>query len=132
MIDELFAPASHTGGDFGQPNRGLSGFNLTEERSNATEFVMPPVLEQARGFRRYLPLTRILEIPPLVHLTAEFINDGSGVILLFRSREPFALVENECALIPAPLLFRLWDRRDELRTATGFNDLLRWVLGHLR
>jgi len=38
------------GRDLGQPDGGLNGFNLTEERPDAAEFVSAPMLEKARGF----------------------------------------------------------------------------------
>ena len=57
--------------NLGQPNRGLDGLDLAEERTDAAEIVMPPMLEQSRGFRCYLPVTRIWHFPPLINLDSE-------------------------------------------------------------
>ena len=44
--------------DLGEPDRGLDRLDLAEERPDAAELVVPPVLEQARGLGRHLPLAR--------------------------------------------------------------------------
>ena len=44
--------------DLGQPDRRFDRLDLAEERADAAELVMPPVLEQARRLRRDLPLAR--------------------------------------------------------------------------
>ena len=108
---------------------GLDGFNLTEERPDAAELVMPPMLEKASGFGRDLPLIRIRQAAPLVYVVAEFVDDGRGrFVLLLLGREPLAFVENQVLLIILSLAFPwLRNGRDELRAAPGFDDLLRWL-----
>ena len=44
------------GSDLDQPDGRLDGFYLTEERADAAELVVPPVLEQTRRFWADLPL----------------------------------------------------------------------------
>ena len=46
----------------------LDGFDLAEERADAAELVVAPVLEQARGLGRDLPVARVRPAAPLVHL----------------------------------------------------------------
>ena len=41
--------------DFGKPDGSLNRFDLTEERADSCEVMMPPMLKQAGGFRRNLP-----------------------------------------------------------------------------
>jgi hypothetical protein len=38
--------------------------------------MVPPVLEQARGFRRHAPVVRVLDAAPLVHLLAHGVDHG--------------------------------------------------------
>jgi hypothetical protein len=47
------------GRNLGQPDRRLRGLHLTEERADVVELVMTPVLQQAGGLRRDLPLIGI-------------------------------------------------------------------------
>lgn len=47
------------------------------------------------------------------------------VIPLFRSRKPFAFIEQQCGLFSRPFaLLRLWNRRNELSAAALLDDLL--------
>ena len=45
--------------DLGQPDGGLDRLDLAEERADAAELVMPPVLKQAGRLRRDLPLVGV-------------------------------------------------------------------------
>ena len=58
MIEEV-PTGSRAMRNFGEPNGGLYRFDLAEEGPNATEAMVPPVLEQARRLRSNLPLARV-------------------------------------------------------------------------
>ena len=68
--------------DFGQPDRRFDRLNLTKERTNAAEVVVPPVLKQARRLRSYAPVIRVGQTPPFVNLVADRIDDRGVVVLL--------------------------------------------------
>ena len=53
------------GRDLGEPDGGFHGLDLAEERTDAAEFVIAPMVEQAGGFRRHLPLVRVAQVAPL-------------------------------------------------------------------
>ena len=111
--------------DLGQPDGRFNRLDLTEERANVVELVVPPMLQQPRCFRRDLPCWS-RQASPLVHFLANPIDDRGGIVLLFLGRKSFAFVENNLLLVGRPFsLLRLWDRRDELGAAAMFDDLLR-------
>ena len=56
MVEEALADPPPARRDLGQPYRGLYRFDLAEEGLNATEAVVPPVLEQPGCLWRHLPL----------------------------------------------------------------------------
>ena len=58
VLEESFAglPAWR---DLGQPDGSLNRFDLAEERPDAGEFVVPPVLEEPGRFGRHLPISWI-------------------------------------------------------------------------
>src|SRR4030067_897915 len=59
-------------------------------------------------------------------MAAYFVDDRSGIVLLFLGRKPCSIIENKTFLSgSAPPLFGLRDRRDELRAAARFKNLLR-------
>jgi hypothetical protein len=93
-----------------QPNGGLDGLDLTEERANAAELMMAPMLQQARSLWCDAPVVRVLQRPPLVNLGANRVDDG-GVVLLRLCGQ--CVVEEKGRLLGAPFLFGLGDRRDE-------------------
>ena len=68
--------------DLGQPDRGFHRLDLAEERADAAELVMAPVLKKPRGLRRDLPLVGIGQGSPGVHVTAHLIDDRGGIVLL--------------------------------------------------
>ena len=102
---EIVCLGSPVGGNLGQPDCGLNCLDLTEKRTDVSEFVMAPMLQKARGIRCDLPVVRIRQISPLIHLEAKLVDDGSLVILLLFGRNAFAFIENEVTLIPRPLRF---------------------------
>ena len=126
VVEEALAGLADCGRDLGQPDGGLDRLDLAEERPDAAELVVPPVLEQAGGFGRDLPVVRVGQRPPLVHLLAHLVDDRSGVVLLLlRWRAPCPRRRRSAPACAAPLRFlRLGDRRDELGAAAGFDDLL--------
>ena len=56
MLENALAALAALRRDLGQPDRGLDRLDLAEERADAAELVVPPMLEEARRFRRHLPL----------------------------------------------------------------------------
>lgn len=115
--------------DLGQPDRRLDRLDLTEERPNAGERVVSPVLEQARRLRHHLPLVRVRQRPPGVHMAANLVDDRRWVVLLRGRREPLALVEHHLALRGLLALLRLRDRGDEVSASARLADLLRGLAG---
>ena len=86
VLEKPLAGLAQLRGDLGQPDRGLDGFDLAEERPDAAELVVTPVLEETRGFGRHLPVVGIRQTPPLVDVMAEFVDDGGRVVLLVLGR----------------------------------------------
>ena len=64
--------------------------------------MVPPVLEQARGFRADLPLVGVRQGPPHIHVLTHFIDDGGRIVLLFLGGEAFPLVEDYLGLAAGP------------------------------
>ena len=83
------------GRDLGQPDGGFDRLDLAEERADAAELVMPPVLQQASRFRRYLPFTWIRQRSPSVHMASYLVDDrGRVVLLLLGWRRPFVQTQD--------------------------------------
>ena len=97
MVEQALAVLG-LGRDLGQPDRGFHRLHLAEERADAAELVMAPVLKQAGRLRRDLPLIGIGQGPPCVHMTADLIDDRSGIVLLLLGRKPLAFVEDKSRL----------------------------------
>ena len=68
VLEKALAGLADLRGDLGQPDGGLDRLDLTEERPNTAELVMPPVLQQAGGFRHDPPVVRVRQAAPLVDL----------------------------------------------------------------
>ena len=96
--------------DFGEPDGGLHGLDLAEERAQAVEFVVPPMLEQAGGFRGDAPVLGIGDFPPGVHGGADFVDDGAGIVGLAIDGDAAGRFHGECRLAVGFGLFRLRDR----------------------
>src|SRR5271157_5311630 len=118
-------PVLGLGCDLGEPYCGFRRLHLTKERTDAAEFVMPPMLQEPSGFRRDPPLIGIGQATPRVHVSTDFIDDRGGVVLLLLGRKPLSLVEYKSRLCSRFAFLRLWDRRDEFGTASALNGLLR-------
>ena len=86
---------------------------------------MSPVLEQAGGFGRHLPVLRVRQASPLIYMTAKFINNGRWIVLLLLGGKPFAFIENQVLLLIFPFAL-LWFRngRDVFGAATMLDNLL--------
>ena len=124
MVEKALSGLAELGGDLGEPDEGLDRLDLAEEGALVAEWVVAPVLEQAGGFR-FDPPEVGGELPPLVNLLAEGVDDGGVVVLLGAGAEAVALVEGEFTLLAAALLFLgLGDGGDEFRPAPGGDDAL--------
>lgn len=89
---------------------------------------MPPVLQQASGFRCHLPLIGVGELSPLVNVAPNLVDDRVGVVLLFGCGNSLWLLENQFGLffaVAAPALLGLWNWCDERGTATRLNNFVR-------
>ena len=121
VIEEAPCLAAELRRHFHQPDRGLGGFHLAEERPDAGERVVPPVLKQPRRLRRHLPLA-FRQFPPRGDLLAHAVDDVRVLVLLvggvYFGR---GLVEGELALA-TPQAPRLGDGRDEGRLAPVLDD----------
>ena len=111
--------------DLAQPNHCLHRFDLTEERSDFVESMMPPVLEQPRRLRRYPPLAGLRQRPPTAHGIADAVNRLREFVLLAFGRDPLRrFVENQ-RLLRAFALLGLGDRRDERDLAPPVENAVR-------
>ena len=119
MLEKPF-PAADLRRNLGQPDRGFDGLDLTEEGTDAAEVVMPPMLEQASGFRRDLPVVGF--------------GNWRHWSTCRRTRLMIAVWSYCCSSVESPLpssntmcccsahafaLLRLWNRRDELGAGGG-------------
>src|SRR5690349_22710876 len=109
--------------NFGQPNSCLNCFYLTEERAYIAERVMPPMLQQPRGFGSDSP-SGLGELTPLIHKSADLADAGCRfLVLLIVTRKPVSFVETQPAL-GLLLFFRLWYGRDISGLAALVDDAL--------
>jgi hypothetical protein len=76
VFQKDFSGLAGVGRDFRQPDDRLDRFYLAEERPDIVEAVTPPVLKQAGGFGRHLPVVRVRQASPPIYMTAEFIDNG--------------------------------------------------------
>ena len=99
----------------GEPDQRLDRLDLAEEGPDAAEAVVAPVPQQAGGLRRDLPITRLRQRPPPVHVAAQLVDDGRRVVLLGLRGHPGAVPELQRVLGAGGLPFpRLRDGSDEL------------------
>ena len=127
MVEEVLAASPHARRDFGEPYRGLDCFDLAEEGPNATEAMVPPVLEQPGRLWRHLPLAGVRQIAPAVNLLTNPVDDDRQVVLLAGVFElSRRLVEHQRGLLGGCFLalLRLRNRRDKLGCPAAFDDLL--------
>ena len=89
VLEEALARLAELRRDLGQPDRRLDRLDLAEERADAAELVMAPVLEQPRRLGRDLPVVRVRELAPRVDVAAQLVDDrASGRTAAPRSRAP--------------------------------------------
>jgi hypothetical protein len=125
MFEKSLTAFTHMGRNFGEPDRRLDSFNLAKERPDVIETVMAPVLEQARRFRRDLPVVRIRPASPLVYMLPELVDDRRGIVLLLFGREPSAFIKNDFPLCRLRLAFPgLRNRGNEFRAPAASDDSL--------
>ena len=82
MVEEIPAGAARLRRHLGEPDGGLDRLDLAEEGPDAAETVMPPVLQQAGGFRGHAPLVGVGEAAPGIDLPAYLVDDDRKVVLL--------------------------------------------------
>ena len=120
VLPEFFGALAELRRDLGQPDDRLDRFDLAEERANRFEAVVPPMLQQARGRRRDLPVVRVWQTPPGVDVVPDLVDDRGRVVLLLGIGEIVRVREDHLPLIRRPplALARLGNRRDQRRAAT--------------
>src|ERR1700741_5028609 len=97
------APCPQLGRHLGEPDRCLRRLYLAEERTDGTELVVTPVLEQPRRLWRDVP-HGLWQLSPLVYLSAKLIDDGCRIILLGCCGDPEPFVEDQRLLCHTTLL----------------------------
>src|SRR5207248_2151823 len=94
--------------------------DLAEERPEARERVVAPVVEQARGLRRHAGRAQT----PLIDVPAQLVDDRRRVVLLLGRGDAGALVEHQGLLRSRGLpLLRLRDRGNELGRPPKFHQM---------
>ena len=125
VFQERFAGLSGIRSDLGEPYGGFNRLHLAEEGSDIAELVLAPMLQQAGGFGRDLPLMGMRQAAPLLDLLPHGIDHGRMVVLLGRRGQPLAFVEHELLLGVRPCaLPGLGNRRDECCAAAALDNLL--------
>ena len=82
MFEESLAGLAELRGDFDQPDGGLDGLDLAEERDDVGELVMTPMLEKALGIGRDFPIVGVFEAAPLADEIAKLIDRRRGRVVL--------------------------------------------------
>ena len=130
-LHELPALASGAGGNLGQPDHRLYRFDLTEERTDVAELVVPPVVQQPRGLGGDPPLGAG-QPAPLVYAVAHALDHPHQLILLpVVVRRPAGIIETQLGLVQA-LLAGGGDRGDERDAPAAVDDTGWWAAGSHR
>ena len=120
-LQELPSLASRTGRDLGQPDHRLYRFDLAEERAQAAEPVVPPVVQQPGGLRGNPPLGA-RQPAPIVHALAHALDQPHQLVLLaILVRLPPGIIDTQLRLLGA-LLASVRDRGDERHRAPSIHD----------
>ena len=82
LLKEGSALAAELRGDFGEPDDGLGGLDLAEERPDICEPVAAPVLEESRGLRGDAPTVRVRDLAPLIDLASKAVDESHELVLL--------------------------------------------------
>ena len=100
-----------------EPDSGLHRLHLAEKRADASERMMPPVLQQPGGFGRHSPLS-FGQLTPSGKLPPKTVDQIVQVVLLaVPAKRPALRIKGELFLLLAPCLARLRNRRDERHLA---------------
>jgi len=120
-------------GDFGEPYRGLDGFDLAEERADTRELVIPPVLKESSGFGGDVPLGRIGDLAPEINESADLVDRGRGFVGLGFRGEAVTFVEGQVVLLvfACRAFFGFRDRGDEFRRPSGWDGFLSRLAGRV-
>ena len=101
--------------DLREPDQRLDRLDLAEEGPDAAEAVVAPVAQQAGRLRGDLPVARIRQRPPPVHVAAQLVDDGRRVVPLGLRGDPGAVPELQRVLGAGGLACpRFRDGGDEL------------------
>ena len=112
--------------DLGEPDDRLGSLDLAEERPDAGELMVAPVLKQPGRLGRHAPLARIRKRPPAVQPSAQFVDNRVRVVFLLRGRDTGRVAQHHrCLGGGLPALLGLWDRGDELGEPPPFEDFPR-------
>ena len=112
------------GGNLGQPDRGLDGFDLAEERFDGRELMLAPVFEEALGDGGDAPVGGVLQAAPSGDIAADLIDDRQGVLLAVL----FLLIEEVVLFSALTLLSGGGHRRDQ---GGGAAAVARWLVERL-
>jgi len=124
VVEDQFARFGF-GGDLGQPDGSLNGFDLAEKGPDPGKIVAPPVGPEPGGLGGDLPQVGMGQGPPRLDAGAQLVDAGGGVVLLLFGRETLALVEDDFILLGRRLaLLGLGDGSDELGPTTVLDDFL--------
>ena len=129
MFEKTLYPLLAVRGNLRQPDGRFYRFDLAKEWSDIVECVMPPMLKQTSCFRRNLPVVLdsvSFAMGPHDSRSSLMMEVGSYCCSSVESPLPF--IENNCAVWSEPFrFFGFGNRRDELCSAAGFDNLLRWL-----
>ena len=124
VLEDVAGFAAKARRHLGEPDHRLRRLHLAEERADAAEGMVPPMLQQPCGLRRHPPLLG-RQLVPSVELSPQGVDVGIEVVALPVAadfcRSP---VEHHLCLLP-PLSARFGHRRDERRGPAAV-DALCW------
>ncbi len=108
--------------DLGQPDDGLGGLHLTEERTHPLEGIMSPMVQETRRGRCHAPGGGI-RVPPLRDMGANLVDDRGRVVFLLVRGKPVVSMKVQARLalvgISALSLPGTRDRRNQLRLSAS-------------
>ena len=126
VVEERLRAAARARRDLGDPDQGLDRLDLAEEGPDAAEVVAAPVPQEAGRLRGDLPVARVRQRPPPIHVAAQLVDDGGRVVLLGGRGNPGAVRELQDVLGGRlPPLPGLRDGGDELRPPPLLEDAAR-------
>ena len=123
MLEKALAGFAELRRHLGQPDRRFDRFHLAEEGAHARELMTPPMLQEACGFGSDQPLTR-RKLPPLIHVLANFVDDGSWIILLSARGKAVVVGKDDVLLLGPGAAAGPGNRGDELCATAAIGDRL--------